>query len=177
MGSEVNLVAAAEALIFASPDPVSLEDLGRALGVKVDEAARLVAEVRSRYGGESGIQLVELAGGYQFVTRPEYAGYLARLKKQPRSSSLSRAALQTLAVIAYKQPITRAEIEQIRGVNVEGVLASLLDRGLIREVGHKNSPGKPILYGTSGEFLRYFGLKSLEELPPLDEFLRKGEAS
>jgi segregation and condensation protein B len=116
----------------------------------------------------SGLQLVQVAGGYQLCTRAEYAEIVARYL-QPQPSKLSRAALETVAIIAYRQPITLPEIEAIRGVQSEGVVRTLLQRGLIQEVGRKPTAGRPVLYGTTPQFLHYFGLNSLEELPELEE--------
>jgi segregation and condensation protein B len=123
-----------------------------------------------------GVQLVEVAGGFQLVTRPEYAPWIKRLEKSKPAPKLSRSALESLAVIAYKQPIVRAEIEQIRGVETSGVLKTLLERKLVRIVGRKDEPGRPILYGTTKYFLQHFGLRDLSELPPLREFKELGEA-
>ena len=105
------------------------------------------------------------------MTKPELAVYLEKLKKVPRQVPLSQAALETLAIIAYKQPITRAEIETIRGVRVDSSLSTLLERGLIEETGRKEGPGRPILYGTTKGFLKYFGLNSLDELPIVDDWI------
>ncbi|MFM7840561.1 MAG: SMC-Scp complex subunit ScpB, partial [Nitrospira sp.] len=123
-----------------------------------------------------GVQLIEVAGGYQIVTRLEYASWIKRLAKAKAAPKLSRSGLESLAIIAYKQPIVRAEIEQIRGVEVSGVLRTLLERKLIRMVGRKDVPGRPIMYGTTKLFLQQFGLSELSQLPPLREFKELGEA-
>ena len=113
---------------------------------------------------------MEIAGGYQILTKTDFAEWIKKFNLIKLSARLSRAAVETLAIIAYKQPIIRPEIEVIRGVNVEGILKNLLDRRLIKILGRKDVPGKPLLYGTTKEFLQYFGLKDLSELPTLKEF-------
>jgi len=123
-----------------------------------------------------GIQLVKLAGGYRLVTKAEYAPWLKRLDKAKAAQKLSRSALESLAIIAYKQPLVRAEIEDIRGVETSGVLRTLLERKLVRIVGRKEVPGRPIMYGTTKFFLEHFGLQDIAQLPPLREFKELGEA-
>jgi segregation and condensation protein B len=123
-----------------------------------------------------GLQLVEVAGGFQLVTRPDYAPWIKRLDRARSVPKLSRSALESLAIIAYKQPIVRTDIEQIRGVETSSVLRTLLERKLVRMVGRKDSPGRPILYGTTKTFLQHFGLRDLSELPPLREFTELGES-
>lgn len=157
-----------EALIFASTRPLRAEEIAQVIGFDVEPTIALIHQIKSEYDStHRGIQVVEVAGGYQMATRPDLAPYIEKIERAPRGQGLSRAALETLAVIAYKQPITRSEIEALRGVRVDAVLATLLERGLIREVGRKETLGRPILYGTTPEFLRYFGMKSLSELPEL----------
>jgi segregation and condensation protein B len=131
----------------------------------------LLQELQSEYEeANRGFRLVEIAGGFQLCTTPEVASWLKKLYASKHKEHLSRPALETLAIVAYKQPLVRAEIEFIRGVNVDGVIKVLLERNLIRIVGRRESPGRPILYGTTNEFLQYFGLNSLEDLPRLGEF-------
>ncbi|CEK19237.1 condensin subunit ScpB [Chthonomonas calidirosea] len=162
------LEAALECLLFVSGEPLTVQELARATGeepLRVEEALRsLQAALVERH---SGLQLLRIAGGWQLATRPEYAEFVGRLLT-PRANKLSRAALETLAIIAYRQPITGPEIEAIRGVSSDGVLKTLLERRLIAEAGKKASPGRPTLYVTTPEFLHYFGIASLEELPPLE---------
>jgi len=161
--------AALECLLFAAGGPVAVSTLARSLDLVEKEVENLVEELQELYERNGhGLQIRQVAGGYQMCTRPEYAGYVQELLK-PEVPTLSRAALETLAVIAYRQPITKAEIERLRGVKVDGVLHTLLSRELIMEVGRKEVPGRPILYGTTPRFLEHFGLASLEELPPLEE--------
>ena len=172
MLEEQELKSAMEALLFISGSPVSLDRLA---GI-FEEASpeQLEAQLALlRQEGEtrgSGLMLVEVAGGYQLTTRPEHAGWIRKFKSSKGPSKLSRPALETLAIISYKQPITRAEMEAIRGVNVGGIVRNLMERRLVKIVGKKDVPGKPMLYGTSMEFLNYFGLKDLSALPTLKEF-------
>lgn len=162
--------AIVEALIFASTRPITVIEIASILEIDLELAKKLVQELQKVYESEvRGIQIIEVAGGYQMATRPEYGPYVEKLERPGRGTPLSRAALETLAVVAYRQPVTRSEIEDIRGVNVEGALSTLIERGLVREVGRKQAPGRPILYGTTSKFLQYFGINSLEDLPPLPE--------
>ncbi|MDN5348248.1 MAG: segregation and condensation protein [Clostridia bacterium] len=159
--------AALECLLFVAGEPVAAASLAAHLGLTEDEVRALVKELEEFYRqAGSGLTIVEVGGGYRLCTRPEYAPYVESFL-EPEIPALSRAALETLAIIAYRQPVTRAEIEAIRGVKVDGVLATLQARKLIAEVGRRDAPGRPILYGTTREFLEYFGLKSLADLPPL----------
>jgi segregation and condensation protein B len=123
-----------------------------------------------------GIQLVQVAGGYRLVTKQEYGPWLKRMEKAKAAQKLSRSALESLAIIAYKQPLVRAEIEEIRGVETSGVLRTLCERKLVRIVGRKDVPGRPIMYGTTKFFLEHFGLQDLSQLPPLREFKELGES-
>lgn len=157
-----------EALLFVAEEPVSLDKLGEILDAySRREIATFLEELRASYEGR-GLQLVEVAGGYRLATRPELAPWVQKLQ-MAKPARLSRAALETLAIIAYRQPITRPEIEAIRGVAVDGVLKTLAERDLIRILGRKPEPGRPLLYGTSRAFLEYFGFRDLSELPALRE--------
>lgn len=175
---ERELKAILESLLFVTAEPVPMERLMVALGtvsrIELRQALQSLREDFDRDG--RGVQVVELAGGYQMVTRAEYAPWITRLAKAKASPKLSRSAMESLAIIAYKQPIVRSEIEQIRGVEVSGVLRTLLERKLIRMVGRKDVPGRPIMYGTTKLFLQQFGLNDLSQLPPLREFKELGEA-
>jgi len=156
-----------EALLLASPEPLTIRRIAEVIGLDEKDAAILIADLQKEYEQPwRGLAIREMAGGYVLTTRPEVAEYVDRLL-QPRSKGLSHAALETLAIIAYRQPITRAEIESVRGVKVDRALETLLERRLVAEVGRKEAPGRPILYGTTPEFLKYFGLKDLSELPPV----------
>src|SRR5687767_15197427 len=164
------LKAIVEALIFASPEPVTLKALGKLLdGEPKEDVVAAIAAVKQDYERPSGLQFVEVAGGYQIVTRPELHEWVRRLFHERTSHKLSVAALETLAVIAYKQPVTAPEIAEIRGVNTSGVLGTLADRKLIKIVGRKQVVGRPFMYGTTREFLERFGLNDLADLPKVDE--------
>jgi len=160
-----------EALLFASDTPVSLQKLKEIIELDTITAARQAIESLNDFyeQNESALKVVEVAGGYQIVSRKEYAGYVQKLFKGRQASRLTQRGLETLAIIAYKQPITKNEIENIRGVNVDGVIKTLLERNLITIEGREKAPGNPLLYGTTKYFLEYFGLKSLEDLPKLKE--------
>jgi segregation and condensation protein B len=159
-----------EALIVAAPEPIPAQRLASIVpGLTPAGARELVAELGREYERQDrAFEIWEVAGGYQIRTRAEYAGYVRELH-QERPLRLSRAALETLAVIAYKQPVTRAEIEHVRGVDVGAVLRGLVDRKLARIAGHRDVPGHPMLYGTTRRFLEVFGLSRLEDLPTLRE--------
>jgi segregation and condensation protein B len=164
-----------ESLLFASDRPLTLAELKRHVGER--DSGKLTAaieDLRARRA-ESGVQVVQVAGGYQLRTNPENVAWVSRILagKPPR---LSRAMLETLAIVAYRQPITRPEIDEIRGVDCGPVLKTLLERGLVRMIGKKEEVGRPILYGTTPEFLRTFSLRDLTELPTLREFHELGEA-
>ena len=164
------LKAILEALLFAAPGPVRLEQLALAAEVSPGQIAPLITQLGEEYRRAGrGFVLVELAEGYQLRTRPEHAEVVRRLQST-RPVRMSRAALEALAIVAYRQPVTRAEIDYLRGVDSGGVVKSLLDRRLVRIVGKKDIPGRPLLYGTSREFLEFFGLRSLSDLPTLKEF-------
>ncbi|MCM3440852.1 SMC-Scp complex subunit ScpB [Metabacillus halosaccharovorans] len=160
-----------EALLFASGDEgLSLKQLTVVLEVEEQEVVDIMKELAESYKKKDrGIGLVEVAGQYQLTTKKEHAMYLKKLVESPGNGSLSQAALETLAIVAYKQPITRAEIEEIRGVKTERPIQTLVTKILIKEVGRAEGTGRAILYGTTKEFLEYFGLKSIKELPPLPE--------
>lgn len=156
-----------EAALFAAPDPVSLQKLAEAMEMPLWECEQTLERLNeSLKMGDRGITLRSVGGGWQLVTKPELAEVVARLAGQ-RKYKLSKPTVETLAIIAYKQPITRAEIEGIRGVKVEKALATLLEKTLIVEEGRKDAIGRPILYATSMAFLEYFGLKSLADLPTM----------
>lgn len=161
-----------EALLFVNERPVTLEQMKRVLEtVSIPEIKNILVALNEEYAQRhSGIRVVEIAGGYQMLSNPEYASYVRDFYKTKHKEKLSKPALETLAIVAYKQPVTRTEVELIRGVNSDGVMAHLLSKELIKPVGRKDVPGRPFLYGTTKQFLEYFGLKSLEDLPKLEEF-------
>nr|WP_033828507.1 SMC-Scp complex subunit ScpB [Bacillus andreraoultii] len=161
-----------ESLLFAAGDEgLSLKQMANVMEIPEQEVLELLNLLQEEYekNKQRGITIVQFAGTYQLATKKEYVNYLKRLVEVPNSSTLSQAALETLTIIAYKQPITRAEIEDIRGVKTERPIQTLTAKGLIQEVGRAEGTGRPILYGTTVEFLDYFGLKDLKELPPLPE--------
>jgi len=159
-----------EALVVGAPEPVSPAQLASIVpGCTPALAREIVGELNAGWREQGrALEICEVAGGYQLRTRPEYKGYLQQLEKD-RPLRLSRAALETLAVVAYKQPATRAEIEHVRGVDVGAVLRSLVERRLVRIAGHREVPGRPIVYATTKRFLEVFGLPELSDLPTLRE--------
>ena len=161
-----------ESLLFAAGDEgLSLKQMASVLEVEEIKANEIVSELQMDYERDEnrGITIVQLAGVYQLATKKEHAVYLKKLVESPSAGHLTQAALETLAIIAYKQPITRAEIEEIRGVKTERPIYTLSSRALIKEVGRAEGTGRAYLYGTTKEFLDYFGLKNIKELPPLPE--------
>lgn len=163
------LMGVLEALIFVSGDPVPAKRLCDVLEKTPEEIQQGIEALAKRYEeSNTGIQVMEVAGGYQLRTKPVYSVFVNRFLERKKRISLSGPALETLAIIAYKQPITRAEIEVIRGVVVDGVLKSLLDKRLIKVTGVKEVPGRPNMYGTTKHFLEYFGIASLKDLPPIE---------
>jgi segregation and condensation protein B len=159
-----------EAMLFASDVPLEVERIREVLDLENATAARgLVEELVTRYEGEPrGLAIVEVGGGYRMVTRPELAPWLVRLARARTRVRLSRPALETLAIIAYKQPVSRPELDAVRGVNSDAVLDNLLERRLIRIGGRKEAPGRPFLYETTREFLVAFGLRDLHDLPKVE---------
>lgn len=159
-----------EALVFASAEPLTVRAAAEAGGLDQTTIGSLLRRLRDDYAARgSGLELVEVGGGWRFVTAPDLAPEIARLGRAPRQATLSPAALESLAIVAYRQPVTRAEMEAVRGVNSESALRTLEERGLIREVGRREGLGRPVQYGTTEGFLVAFGLRSLVELPPLPE--------
>jgi segregation and condensation protein B len=161
-----------EALIFASPQPIVARDVAKVLeGVERERWQAALAELQADYARDGrGLQLVEVAGGWQITTRPEYNDWVRELLDPRTPTRLSIQALETLAVIAYKQPVTMPEVIELRGVKSGGVIKTLLEKHLIRIVGRKEVVGRPMLYGTTKQFLIHFGLKDLAELPKIEEF-------
>jgi segregation and condensation protein B len=158
------LTARVEALLFAAAEPVAAAALAQAAGVSEAEVSLCLSELTSHLAEEQhGFALASVAGGYQLLTRPEHADAVTALL-QRRRPPLSRAALETLAVIVFRQPVTRAEIDDLRGVRSEGALLTLVERGLVAEVGRDPGPGRPLRYGTTRRFLEYFGLHDLGDL-------------
>lgn len=159
------LLAQLEALLFAAGDPVSCKRLAEIMELSEREVAALLDRLREELQQPArGVMLQEVAGGFQLTTKPVFQEALVRLGRTP-PAALSPAALETLAIIAFRQPVTKAEIEQLRGVKVDSVLNTLLERDMVKELGRREAAGRPILYGTTNRFLQAFGLKSLQDLP------------
>ncbi len=160
-----------ESLLFVSQKPLNMSEIKKVIkGYKPSEIQSAIRELQEEYEARgSSFRLQEIAGGYELSTLPQYSQWVMKLELEKRRRQASQSSLETLAILAYKQPVTRVEIEEIRGVNVSGVLSTLLERNLIKIVGRKEIPGRPLLYGTTDKFLGHFGLKSIEELPKIDE--------
>ena len=170
--TELSLTALLEALLFVAPMPVTPAQLAVALERPLNDIENGLKELEDRYASsqqsEHGLRLQRHRGRVQLTTAPQAAPFIERMLGLEASSRLSRAALEPLALVMYRQPATRPQIDSIGGVNSDGVLKSLLSKGLIQEIGRNESPGRPILYGTTAEFLQFFGLNSLADLPPLE---------
>lgn len=161
-------IAGVEALLLVADEPLTKERLSEILQLGKDDISEILLELKERYAlPTSGLTLVEVNGGYKLGTKPEMSHYIEILYHQP-AQGLSGAALEVLAIIAYKQPVTKGEVDFLRGVQSDRALATLVEKGLVKDVGRKEGPGRPILYSTTEQFLLHFGLKSLEELPDLN---------
>ncbi len=172
--AENNVKTVIEALLFSSEKPLMLEELKAALdNMATDEIRKNIEELRDEYEmNNRGMRIAEIAGGFQMITPPAFASFLRKLyNKGRRVERLSTPALETLAIIAYKQPVTKLEIESIRNVNVDNMVNSFVEKGFVRIAGRKKAPGRPRVYGTTRQFLEHFGLKSLDELPKIEGFL------
>ena len=177
MEDRSRMKAMLESLLFLSVEPVVLSELRKPLEVHENDLKTLAEELQEEYAARGGGVLIgKVAGGYMMIPNPEYNEWSKKLKGAGRAQRLSMAALETLAIVAYKQPITKAEIEEIRGANSDGVVKSLLEKRLVSIVGKKEAPGKPLLYGTTRDFLQYFGLNDLAELPTLKDLDREEAA-
>lgn len=166
--TEKELLGAVEAILFAMGESVSLSKIASAIGKDETEAKRLLEELKKQYQKkERGIQLIELEDSYQLCTKPGLYDYLIQVAKQPKKHVLTDVLLETLAIVAYKQPVTKIEIEKIRGVKSDHAVNKLVEYDLVCEVGRLDAPGKPLLFGTTEEFLRRFGVQSVEELPSI----------
>lgn len=164
--------SAIEALLFASGEPLSINELSNHINEKIKNIELIIQEMIDEYEKvqKRGVKIIRIKGKYQLVTKGENAEYIQKLLKKNKRQSLSQASIESLAIISYKQPITRIDIDEIRGVKSESALQRLIERDLIKEVGRLEVPGRPILYGTTDEFLRQFDLKDLSDLPSLDLF-------
>lgn len=174
---DISTKAVIEGMLFANEKPLYIEQIKKALDhLSTEDIRGFIGELANEYEQSGrGMRVVEIAGGFMMVTPADVAPFLKKLFKERRVERLSKPALETLAIIAYKQPLTKLEIESLRNVNIDGVMGSLLDKELIRVVGVKKAPGRPKVYGTTRQFLEYFGLKSLEELPKLEDLQPKLE--
>lgn len=180
--NNIELKCAIEAILFANGTPVPLDMISKAIEVKPSQTKKLIEEIMQDYNSDShGIAVIRLEESYQMCNKKEYGEYIRRVMDIKRNSPLSQAALEVLAVIAYNQPVTKAFVEQVRGVDCSGVIGSLTTKGLIEEKGRLELPGRPLLYGTTENFLRCFQIESLDDLPPLpqqeDDFNENGEAN
>ena len=175
------LLAKVEAILFTMGEAVEIRRIAEAVGHDEDTVRNCIRALSDRYKDESfGIQIIELDGSFQMCTKPEMYESIIKLTNVPKKHILTDVLLETLSIVAYKQPITKADIESIRGVNSDHSINKLLEYGLIEEVGRKNAPGRPCLFGTSEEFLRHFGISSIDELPvitpeKLEEFKSEAE--
>lgn len=161
--------SAIESLLFVSGEPLSLRDLHNNLEISIKVIESVIKEIIDDYEEEDrGIKLISINGEYQLVSKPQNSDSVQKLLKKNKRQSLSQASLESLAIVAYKQPITRIDIDEIRGVKSESALQRLIERELIKDIGRLEVPGRPIIFGTTEEFLRQFGLKALDELPSLD---------
>jgi segregation and condensation protein B len=173
--SRAHLRGLLEALVFVSDKPVTSTELARVASAPLKQVKEVMAELRQGYA-HRGIELDEVAGGWLFRTNVQFAPFVRELTSE-RPVRLSRAQIETLAIVAYRQPVTRPEIDDIRGVDTGATLKLLLERDLVRLLGKKDEPGRPLLYGTTTQFLEFFGLKSLKELPTLREFTELSDES
>lgn len=164
--------AVIECLLFVASEPLTLKQISEIAEISIQDTRELLAELQEAYrSGKRGIQIIEIANGYQMATRQDLAPYIERLYRPQTNFGLSKAALETLAIIAYKQPITRGELEMIRGVSVDRAVSTLVEKELVKDVGRKEGAGRPVLFGTTEKFLQHFGLKALDDLPSLEEFI------
>lgn len=161
-----------ESILFVSDKPVTVDQFRQVMEeVSAADIQSIIGALKDEYAQKvGGMVITEIAGGYQMLTNPSHASHIRAFYKTRTKEKLSRPSLETLAIIAYKQPVSRADIELVRGVNSDGVMAHLLAKALVKIVGRKEVPGRPFLYGTTKEFLEYFGLRSLEDLPKIEEF-------
>lgn len=159
-----------EGVLFAAGDPVHIEKLSDILDIDIKSTRAIVTSLADKYDRQKrGVQIIRLEESYQMCSRRDYQEYISRLAEPRRSQSLSNAAMEVLSIVAYKQPVTRGVIEQIRGVSCDNLVNKLLEKNFIEEVGRLDTPGRPMLFGTTDEFLRCFGIESITELPEFEE--------
>ena len=179
---EKNYKSIIEAILFTMGESVELGKIAEAIELDKTQTKKIIEQMKEEYNSsERGISIVELGGAYQMCTKPDMYEYLIRIAKQPKRRVLTDVLLETLSIIAYKQPVTRAEIEKIRGVSSDHAVSKLVEYGLVCEVGRLDAPGRPLLGGTTEEFLRSFGVNSIDNLPvlspvQLEEFKQEAEA-
>ena len=168
-----------EALLFSSSKPVTVSEIKKVLrGFKPSQIEKIIVGLKEEYSQENrSFQIQEIAGGYEVSSNPKYAPWIMKLEMQKRARQASQSALETLSILAYKQPVTRAEIEDLRGVDGGSVIATLLEKGLVKIVGRKEVPGRPFMYGTTEKFLEHFGLKGISDLPQVSEIRELVEKS
>ncbi|MEW8954932.1 SMC-Scp complex subunit ScpB [Clostridium sp.] len=167
-------MSALESLLFVSGEPLKLKDMANMIECSISYTKEIIHELNKEYNKEvRGIKLVQINDSYQLVTKPENSDFIQKILKTNVRQSLSQAALETLAIIAYKQPITRVDIDEIRGVKSESAVQKLLERNIIKEIGRLDVIGRPILYGTTEEFLKQFDMETLKELPSLDALVEE----
>lgn len=165
-----------ESLLFVSGEPLKLKEIASIIECDIDITKEIIEELEEKYEiGERGIKLININEEYQLVTKPQNSAYIQKLLKTNTRQSLSQASLETLAIIAYKQPITRASIDEIRGVKSDRAVLTLLEKGLVKETGRLDVVGRPILYSTTEKFLLYFGLEKLDQMPSLEDILDSEE--
>lgn len=169
MNNEIlSLMPAVEAVLFASGEPVSIDRFTTVFSLSVDEINEVMTALKERLDKSgAGVELVKLANAYQLCSRSEYSDYIRKVADMHRKTPLSQAAFEVLAVVAYNEPVTKSFIEQVRGVDCSSTVTTLIEKGLLEERGRLELPGKPLLYGTTKNFLRSFGISDLSELPPL----------
>lgn len=161
-------IAIIEAVLFAHGDPITPEKLAEASGIDLETTVKLIDQLERRYNvQESGLQIIRLNDGFQITTRPEYSSYIKSALETRKQQPLSQAAMETLSIIAYNQPVTKSFVEQVRGIDSSSVVNTLVERDLLEEAGRLELPGRPVAYRTTDTFLRCFGISSLKELPPL----------
>lgn len=161
-------IAIIEAVLFAHGDPITPEKLAEASGIDTETTVKLIDQLERRYNvQESGLQIIRLNDGFQITTRPEYSSYIKSALETRKQQPLSQAAMETLSIIAYNQPVTKSFVEQVRGIDSSSVVNTLVERDLLEEAGRLDLPGRPVAYRTTDTFLRCFGISSLKELPPL----------
>ena len=168
-----------EALLFAATKPLTPQEIRKVLKFMTpSQISKVIKEIQDEVNAAArSYELIEVAGGYEFATKKEFAPWLMKIELQKKAKQVTQSALETLSILVYKQPITKAEIEDLRGVDVSGVLNTLVERDLVRIVGRKEVPGRPFMYGTTEKFLEHFGLKSLHDLPNIEEIKTLVEAS